>query len=79
MDDLEERLRRVVVEQLGVKPEDVTDEASFADDLGVDDLDSIELVMTFEEELGVEIPPGKAEPIETFGDAVRMFTAVRSR
>jgi len=66
-----EKVTEIIVEQLGVKPEEVTPEASFVDDLGADSLDTVELVMAFEEEFGVEIPDEDAEKIQTVGDAVR--------
>ncbi len=66
-----EKVTEIIVEQLGVKPEEVTPEASFVDDLGADSLDTVELVMAFEEEFGVEIPDEDAEKIRTVGDAVK--------
>ena len=71
MSDVEERVRKIVVEHLGVEEEKVTEQASFIDDLGADSLDTVELVMAFEEEFGIEIPDDAAETIQTFGDAVR--------
>lgn len=68
---VEQRVRDLVVEQLGVNPEQVTAEASFIDDLGADSLDTVELVMAFEEEFGIEIPDEDAEQITTVGDAIR--------
>jgi acyl carrier protein len=70
-----EKVTEIIVEQLGVKPEEVTEEASFVDDLGADSLDTVELVMAFEEEFGVEIPDEDAEKIQTVGDAVRYIDA----
>ena len=64
-----ERVKSIIVEQLGVDEEEVTLEASFTDDLGADSLDIVELVMAFEEEFGVEIPDDAAEKINTVGDA----------
>ena len=66
-----EKVTEIIVEQLGVKPEEVTPEASFVDDLGADSLDTVELVMAFEEEFGCEIPDEDAEKIQTVGDAVK--------
>ncbi len=70
MSTIEERVRKVVVEQLGVAEEQVTPEASFVDDLGADSLDTVELVMALEEEFEAEIPDDKAESITKVKDAV---------
>jgi acyl carrier protein len=67
---IEERVRKIVVEQLGVKEEEVTMEASFVDDLGADSLDTVELVMALEEEFETEIPDEEAEKITTVQLAV---------
>ena len=66
-DNLEDRVRAIVVNQLGVHPEQVNRNASFIDDLGADSLDIVELIMAFEEEKGVTIPEGDAEKLTTFG------------
>jgi acyl carrier protein len=66
-----DKVKAIVAEQLGVKEEEVTDTASFIDDLGADSLDTVELVMALEEEFGVEIPDEDAEKMATVGDAVR--------
>ena len=68
--NIEARVKKIIIEQLGVKEEQVTNEASFVEDLGADSLDTVELVMAFEEEFGIEIPDDAAETIQTFGDAV---------
>ncbi|OQA57610.1 MAG: Acyl carrier protein [Candidatus Omnitrophica bacterium ADurb.Bin277] len=68
---VQEKITEIIVEQLGVKPEEVVPEASFVDDLGADSLDTVELVMAFEEEFGTEIPDEDAEKIQTVGDAVK--------
>lgn len=68
---VEERIRDIVVEQLGVKPEQVTPEAKFIEDLGADSLDTVELVMAFEEEFGNEIPDEEAEKLQTVGDVIK--------
>ena len=70
MSDIGERVKKIVVDHLGVEPEKVTDQASFIDDLGADSLDTVELVMAFEEEFGCEIPDDAAEKIVTVKDAV---------
>ena len=74
MSDTAERVKKIVVEHLGVEEEKVTPDASFIDDLGADSLDQVELVMAFEEEFSVEIPDDAAESIQTFGDAVSFLT-----
>ncbi len=71
MSDIEERVKKIVVEQLGVKEEQVTREASFVDDLGADSLDTVELVMALEEEFDCEIPDEEAEKIATVEDAIK--------
>ncbi len=68
---VEEKVKSIIAEQLGVKLEEVTTEASFVDDLGADSLDTVELVMAFEEEFGIEIPDEDAEKITKVGDAVK--------
>ena len=74
MSSIEERVKKIVAEQLGVKEEEVQTEASFVEDLGADSLDTVELVMAFEEEFGIEIPDDAAETIQSFGDAVKFIT-----
>ena len=74
MSSIDERVKKIVIEQLGVKDEEVTNKASFVEDLGADSLDTVELVMAFEEEFGIEIPDDAAETIQTFGDAVKFIT-----
>ena len=66
-----DRVRAIIAEQLGVKLEEVTDAASFIEDLGADSLDTVELVMALEEEFGIEIPDEDAEKMVTVGDAVK--------
>ena len=70
MSDIAERVKKIVIEHLGVEEVKVTENASFIDDLGADSLDIVELVMAFEEEFGIEIPDDAAETIQTVGDAV---------
>jgi acyl carrier protein len=70
MSETAERVKKIVVEHLGVEAEKVSEEASFIDDLGADSLDIVELVMAFEEEFGVEIPDDAAEKITTVKDAI---------
>ncbi|CAJ2377186.1 MAG: acyl carrier protein [Gammaproteobacteria bacterium] len=75
MSTIEERVRKVVVEQLGVGEDQVTLEASFVDDLGADSLDTVELVMALEEEFNTEIPDDKAENIAKVKDAISYIEA----
>ncbi len=78
MSDIEDRVKKIVVEQLGVKEDDVTLEASFVDDLGADSLDTVELVMALEEEFETEIPDEQAENITTVQQAVDYINAHNS-
>ena len=71
MSDIEGRVKKIVMEHLSIEEEKISESASFIDDLGADSLDTVELVMAFEEEFGVEIPDDAAESIQTFGDAVK--------
>lgn len=73
MSDIADRVKKIVVEHLGVDEDKVNEGASFIDDLGADSLDTVELVMAFEEEFGVEIPDDAAEKIQTVGDAVNFI------
>jgi len=75
MSDIVERVRKIVVEQLGVKDDEVTLESSFVDDLGADSLDTVELVMALEEEFETEIPDEDAEKITTIQQAVDYIVA----
>jgi acyl carrier protein len=70
MADIEAKVKDIIVNELGVEEEKVTREASFVDDLGADSLDTVELVMAFEEEFGIEIPDEDAEKLQTVGDAI---------
>lgn len=70
MSDIAERVQKIVVEHLGVDEGKVNSDASFIDDLGADSLDTVELVMAFEEEFNIEIPDDAAEKIQTVGDAI---------
>ncbi len=68
---VQDRVKEIIVEQLGVNPDQVTPEAKFIEDLGADSLDTVELVMAFEEEFGAEIPDEDAEKLQTVGDTVK--------
>lgn len=70
MATVDERVKKIIAEQLGVEEEEVTSEASFVEDLGADSLDTVELVMALEEEFGIEIPDEDAEKILTVGKAL---------
>ena len=70
-DNAEAKVKEIIINELGVEPEKVTPEASFVEDLGADSLDTVELVMAFEEEFGIEIPDEDAEKIANVGDAVK--------
>ena len=70
MSDIAERVKKIVIDHLGVDADKVVEGASFIDDLGADSLDTVELVMAFEEEFGVEIPDDAAEKISTVSDAI---------
>lgn len=76
---VEERVKRIVVEQLGVKEDEVTNDASFVDDLGADSLDTVELVMALEEEFGTEIKDEDAEKITTIQEAIDYIKAQQEK
>lgn len=78
MSDVADRVKKIVVEHLGVDADKVVEGASFIDDLGADSLDTVELVMAFEEEFGVEIPDDAAETILTVGDAVKFIESSKA-
>ena len=70
-----DKIKEIVIDKLGVEEVKVTVDAKFIDDLGADSLDTVELIMQFEEEFGIEIPDDAAETIQTFGDAVTHISA----
>ncbi|ATV35589.1 acyl carrier protein [Fusobacterium pseudoperiodonticum] len=70
-----DKVREIIVEQLGVEPDQVKPESNFVDDLGADSLDTVELIMSFEEEFGVEIPDTEAEKIKTVQDVINYIEA----
>jgi acyl carrier protein len=71
MEVSQDKIKQIIADQLGVKKDEVTDNAKFVDDLGADSLDTVELVMALEEEFGIEIPDEEAEKLVTVGDALR--------
>ena len=71
---IEEKVKEILIAQLDVKPEQITPQARIVEDLGADSLDTIELVMAFEEEYGIEIPDEKAERLRTVGDVIEYLT-----
>ncbi|MBO7432051.1 MAG: acyl carrier protein [Elusimicrobia bacterium] len=79
MADIETRVKEIIVEQLGVDPAEVVPGASFINDLGADSLDTVELVMAFEEEFGIEIPDEEAEKIQSVGQAIEYITAHQAK
>jgi acyl carrier protein len=68
---IDQRVKDIIVEQLGVKPDQVTPEAKFIEDLGADSLDTVELIMALEEEFGIEVPDEQAEKLTTVGDVIK--------
>jgi acyl carrier protein len=78
MSDTADRVKKIVVEHLNVEADKVVEGASFIEDLGADSLDTVELVMAFEEEFGIEIPDDAAESIVTVGDAVKFIEKAQS-
>ena len=70
MSEVTERVKAIIVDTLGVSESEVTPEATFTQDLGADSLDTVELIMEFEKEFGIQIPDEKAETIQTVGDAI---------
>ncbi|MBI3178127.1 MAG: acyl carrier protein [Deltaproteobacteria bacterium] len=77
-ENIESRVKSIIVRQLGVKDDEVSSDKSFVDDLGADSLDIVELVMAMEDEFGFEIPDDEAETIRTVGDAVKYITTHQS-
>jgi acyl carrier protein len=75
MADIEQKVKDIIINELGVEAEKVTPEASFVEDLGADSLDTVELVMAFEEEFGMEIPDEEAEKLQTVGDAINYISS----
>lgn len=78
MAQIEERVKAIIVDKLGVDESEVTNEASFANDLGADSLDTVELIMEFEKEFGISIPDDQAEKIATVQDAISYIESIQS-
>ena len=76
---VQDKVKSIIAEQLGVKPEEVTPEASFIDDLGADSLDTVELIMEFEKEFNISIPDEQAENIGTVGQAIEYLEKTISK
>jgi len=76
---IEDKVKEILVAQLNVKPEQITPQARIVEDLGADSLDTIELVMAFEEEYGIEIPDEKAERLRTVGDVIKYLTEMLNK
>jgi acyl carrier protein len=74
---IDQRVKDIIVEQLGVKPDQVTPEAKFIEDLGADSLDTVELVMALEEEFGIEVPDEQAEKLQSVGDVTKYIQEVQ--
>lgn len=74
-ENIQERVKNIIIEQLGVEPEQVKPEAQFVNDLGADSLDTVELIMSLESEFDIEIPDEKAEKIKTVGEAIEYIEA----
>ena len=79
MSDIEDRVKKIVVEHLGVEESKIQSDSKFIDDLGADSLDTVELVMAFEEEFGSEISDSEAEKILTVGDAIKFIESKTSQ
>ena len=76
MSDVKQKVKDIIIEQLGVNPEEVTEEASFIDDLGADSLDTVELVMALEEGFDIEVPDEDAEKLTTVGAAIKYIEGI---
>ena len=74
-DNIEEKVKKIIVEQLTVNPDQVTPEAKFMEDLGADSLDNVELIMALEEEFGLEVPDEEVEKLQSVGDVIKYIEA----
>ena len=79
MSEIAERVKTIIVDKLGVSESAVTPEATFAQDLGADSLDTVELIMEFEKEFGIKIPDEKSEAIQTVGDAIKFIEDAKAK
>jgi len=79
MSEIAERVKKIIVDKLSVEESEVTNDASFTNDLGADSLDTVELIMEFEKEFGVTIPDNEAEKIQTVGDAITYVEKVGAK
>ncbi len=77
--NIEQRVKKIIVEQLGVNADQVTPEAKFIEDLGADSLDTVELVMALEEEFGHDIPDEQAEKLQTVGDVIKYVEEIQAK
>lgn len=78
MSDIEKKVKEIIVDKLSVDESEVKNEASFANDLGADSLDTVELIMEFEKEFGISIPDEKSEGIQTVGDAIKFIEEAKA-
>lgn len=78
MSDIEAKVKQIIVDKLSVDEAEVKNEASFANDLGADSLDTVELIMEFEKEFGISIPDEKSEGIQTVGDAIKFIEEAKA-
>ena len=76
---IDQRVKDIIVEQLGVKPDQVTPEAKFIEDLGADSLDTVELIMALEEEFGIEVPDEQAEKLQSVGDVIKYIEDLQQK
>ena len=76
---IEQRVKDIIVEQLGVKPDQVTPTAKFIEDLGADSLDTVELIMALEEEFGIEVPDEQAEKLQSVGDVIKYIEDLQGK
>ena len=78
MSEIEERVKQIIVDKLGVSESEVTAEATFSQDLGADSLDTVEMIMEFEKQFDIKIPDDKSETIQTVGDAIKFIEEAKA-